>query len=642
MSDHAPAETLGFQTEAKQLLHLMIHSLYSNRDIFIRELISNASDAADKLRFEALANPALMEETPDLGIRIDIDEAAGTVQVTDNGVGMSRAEVIANLGTIARSGTAEFLGALSADKKKDANLIGQFGVGFYSGFLVADRIVVETRRAGAAAGEGVRWSCSGEAEFTVETIDRAARGTQVTLHLKDDAKEYLSPWRLRSLVKKYSDHIAVPVEMIKSPAGSVDDDDDAADTEAAPKTPSTPEYERVNAATALWTRPRKDISDDEYREFYGHIGHDFQPPLTWSHNRVEGKLDYTSLIYIPAHAPFDLYNRDTPRGLKLYIQRTFIMDDAEQFLPLYLRFVKGVVDCADLPLNVSREILQRSPAVDSIRTALTKRVLDVLEQLAKEKPDDYARFWAEFGTVMKEGPAEDFANRERIAGLLRFASTRGPGQLVSLADYVAAMKPEQAKIYYLVAETEAAARNSTYLEVFRKRGIEVLLMSERIDEWAMSHLREFDGKQLQDISRGELDLGALDTDAEASAESDPAKGADVIERLKALLGDQVESVRTSHRLTDSPACLVFGEGDVGPQLRKLMAAAGQPVPETRPVLEINLQHGLVQRLQAEADDAVATDLAGLLFDQASLAAGNQLDNPALFAQRLNRLLFRAA
>lgn len=635
MSENTHAQTMGFQTEAKQLLHLMIHSLYSNRDIFLRELISNASDATDKLRFEALEKPQLMEAGAELHIRIDVDETAGVVRVTDNGIGMSRDEVIANLGTIARSGTAEFLGALSADKKKDANLIGQFGVGFYSGFLVADKLVVETRRAGAEPSQGVRWSCAGEAEFTVEDIDRAERGTTVALYLKEDAKEYANPWRLRTLVKKYSDHIAVPVEMVKPAAG----EDDATPTAGA-----TPDYERVNAATALWTRPRKDITADEYGEFYRHIAHDFEPPLTWSHNRVEGKLDYTSLIYIPTHAPFDLYNRDVARGLKLYIQRIFIMDDAEQFLPLYLRFVKGVVDCADLPLNVSREILQRSPAVDGIRTALTKRVLDILEELAKDKPDDYKKFWAAFGTVIKEGPAEDFINRERIAGLLRFATTRGAEaeQLVSLADYIAAMKPEQEKIYYLIAETETAARNSSYLEVFRKHGIEVLLLSERIDEWAMSYLREFDGKSLQDISRGELNLGALEKDE--PIDDSTASGADndkLIERIKALVGDQVQEVRATHRLTESPACLVYGEGDVGVQMRKILAAAGQAVPDTRPVLEVNLRHALVARLQDETDDGRATDLAGLLYDQAALAAGNQLENPALFVQRLNRLLFSA-
>ena len=477
MSAAAQAETLGFQTEAKQLLHLMIHSLYSNRDIFLRELISNASDACDKLRFEALEQEGLYEGQSDLKIQIEVDEDEGTITVTDNGIGMTRDEIVSNLGTIARSGTAEFLGSLSGDQQKDSHLIGQFGVGFYSGFLVADKLTVESRRAGTSADEAVRWSCDGEADFTVETIDRAERGTMVTLHLKDDANEYGNDWRLRSLVKKYSDHIAVPVEMLKPVPPPTD-----GDGEEEEDIVDVPEFERVNSATALWVRAKKDIEDSEYQEFYKHISHDFEDPLAWVHNRVEGKLDYTSLIYIPGHAPFDLYNRDTARGLKLYIQRTFIMDDAEQFLPMYLRFIKGIVDCSDLPLNVSREILQSSSAVDSIRTALTKRVLDMLDTMATEKPDEYVKVWDAFGTVLKEGPAEDFTNRERIAGLLRFATTRGESDSVSLADYVAAMKTDQEKIYYLIGESEVVARNSAYLEVFRERGIEVLLLSERIDE----------------------------------------------------------------------------------------------------------------------------------------------------------------
>lgn len=631
MSTATQAETMGFQTEAKQLLRLMIHSLYSNRDIFLRELISNASDACDKLRFEALALEDLYEGDADLKVRIELDEEAGTISVSDNGIGMTREEIIANLGTIARSGTGEFLASLSGDQKKDSHLIGQFGVGFYSGFLVADKLQVESRRAGVAADEAVRWSCDGEAEFTVETIERAERGTTVTLFLKEDAREYASGWRLRGLVKKYSDHIAVPVEMLKpvSPGAGEDGEEAVSDV---------PEYERVNAATALWTRPKTDIKDSEYQEFYRHISHDFQDALAWSHNRVEGKLDYTSLIYIPSHAPFDLYNRDTARGLKLYIQRTFIMDDAEQFLPLYLRFVKGVVDCADLPLNVSREILQRSPQVDSIRAALTKRSLDVLETMAREEPANYEKMWQAFGSVLKEGPAEDFANRERIAGLLRFASTRDEQGLVSLADYVAAMKPGQEKIYFLIADTAAAARNSAYLEIFRKQGIEVLLLSERIDEWAMQGIPEFDGKPLQDISRGELDLGELGEQQEAADEQSSERHQRVVETIKSVLGEQVEAVRVSHRLTESPACLVLGQGDIGAQMRKILEAAGQAVPASRPALEINAEHKLVSRLEGETDAAKIEDLVGLLFDQAKLAAGEQLDNPALFVQRINRLL----
>lgn len=632
MSATQQAETMGFQTEAKQLLHLMIHSLYSNKDIFLRELISNASDACDKLRFEGLQKPALLEGGDELVVRIEVDGEANTVTIIDNGIGMSRDEIVAHLGTIARSGTAEFCNALSGDEKKDSQLIGQFGVGFYSGFLVADQLVVESRAAGQAADQAVRWSCDGEAEFTVENIEQAERGTKVILHLKDDATEYASDWRLRSLVKKYSDHIAVPVEMLKpSPPPAEDEsEEDIVDV---------PEFERVNAATAMWTRPRSELSDEDYIEFYKHVSHDFQDPLTWSHNRVEGKFDYTSLIYIPSHAPFDLYNRDGAKGLKLYIQRTFIMDDAEQFLPMFLRFIKGVVDCSDLPLNVSREILQDSPAVDSIRSALTKRVLDQLAKMAKEQPDDYKKIWEAFGSVLKEGPAEDFANKEKIAGLLRFTSTRDGDELVSLADYVATMKTGQDKIYYLIAETDIAARNSSYLEIFRKQGIEVLLLSERVDEWTMSSLQEFDGKPLQDISRGELDLGELgesseEADKEASTISD-----DLLERIKIVLADRVDDVRSTTRLTESPACLVLGEGDVGPQMRKILEAAGQPVPETKPVLEINPDHQLLARLQDEQDNDKVEDLVGVMFDQAVLSAGEQLENPALFVQRLNRLLF---
>ncbi|MEH6542871.1 MAG: molecular chaperone HtpG [Porticoccaceae bacterium] len=639
MSEAAQAQTMGFQTEAKQLLHLMIHSMYSNPDIFLRELISNASDAADKLRFEALEHPELYEDDPDLVVRIDIDSDANTITISDNGIGMSRDEAIANLGTIARSGTAEFLGSLSGDQKSDSQLIGQFGVGFYSGFLVADKIVVETRRASAPTSEGVSWSCDGEAEFTVDAIDRKERGTSVILHLKDDAKDYANDWRLRSLVKKYSDHIAVPVEMLETlPPKSADEKGEEDQEEAE----IVPQYERVNSATALWTRPRKDIKDEEYQEFYKHVSHDFQDAMSWSHNRVEGKLDYTSLVYIPAHAPHDLYNRDVARGLKLYIQRTFIMDDAEQFLPLYLRFIKGVVDCADLPLNVSREILQSSPAVDSIRAALVKRVLDMLDTLAKEKPDEYKTIWDTFGAVLKEGPGEDFANRERIAGLLRFATTRSDDAMVSLADYIATIKPDQDKIYYLVGDNESAARNSAYLEIFRKKGIEVLIMFDRIDEWTMSHLQEFDGKSLQDISRGELDLGKLADEEKDEDSSDKPEDSDaVVGKIKEVLGDRVADVRTTSRLTESPACLVLGQDEMGSQMRKIMEAAGQAMPESKPVLEVNAEHVLIQRLRDESDGDKTADLVGLLYDQAALSAGEQLDNPALFVKRLNRLLFEA-
>lgn len=624
-------ETLGFQTEAKQLLHLMIHSLYSNKEIFLRELISNASDAADKLRFEALNQAELFENDSELKVRVTADSDAKTVTISDNGIGMSRDEIIEHLGTIAKSGTSQFLKNLSDDQKSDSQLIGQFGVGFYSAFIVADKVVVESRRAGLAADQGVRWSCEGEAEFTVENIERAERGTSITLHLKKDEVEFAEDFRLRSIVKKYSDHIAVPVEMTKPAFG-----EDAEKEQAG-----EPEFEAVNSAKALWTRSRSEVSDDEYNEFYQHIAHDFQPPLGWSHNRVEGKLDYTSLLYLPAHAPFDIYNREAPKGLKLYIQRTFIMDEAEQFLPLYLRFVKGVVDCADLPLNVSREILQKTPTVDSIRSALTKRVLDMLTKLAKNDSEKYQTFWNTFGNVLKEGPAEDFANKEKVAGLLRFASTHnGNGdQTTSLAEYVSRMGEQQDKIYYLTAESYAAAQNSPYLEVFRKHGIEVLLLTDRIDEWLMSYLPEFDGKQLQDVARGELDLGELtkeeNTDDKAAEESNEA----ITERVKELLGDKVEAVRVSRRLTDSPACLVVGDQDVGMQMRRILEAAGQALPESKPILEINKSHPLLVQLDQEQDEEKAGELAALLFEQSQLAAGEQLEDPSAFVKRLNKLLF---
>lgn len=622
-------DTLTFQTEAKQLLHLMIHSLYSNKEIFLRELISNASDAADKLRFEALENADLYENNADLKIRIDLDEEAKTITITDNGVGMSREEAIENLGTIAKSGTSQFLQSLSGDQQKDAQLIGQFGVGFYSAFIVADKVVVETRRAGLGAGKGVRWSCAGEADFTVEDIEKADRGTRVILHVRDDNKDFANAWRLRSIVTKYSDHIAVPVEMLKPAAPVAEDDED--------KEPEAPEYEVVNSATALWTRPKGDISDEEYKVFYQHVSHDFKDPLSWSHNRVEGKLDYTSLLYIPSHAPFDLYNRETPRGLKLYVQRTFIMDNAEQFLPLYLRFIKGVVDSNDLPLNVSRETLQGSPAVDSIRSALVKRVLNELEKLAKQ-PEDYATFWEEFGSVLKEGVAEDFANKDRVAGLLRFNSTKDGGeQTVSMADYVGRMQEKQGKIYYLLGDNLNAARNSAYLEAFAKQDVEVLLLTGRIDEWVMSYLTEFDGKSFQNISKGELDAELFGGQDEKSGE-DKKESSSLIQQIKDILDSKVEDVRSTRRLTESPACLVYGAMDMGAQMRQIMEAAGQQVPESKAALEVNLEHPLLNKLEQEADEDKAAELVALLYDQAVLAAGEQLENPAEFVKRLNKLL----
>lgn len=629
-------ETHGFQTEAKQLLHLMIHSLYSNKEIFLRELISNASDAVDKLRFEALADSSLYEDAPDLRVRIDADSDAGTITIHDNGIGMSREEAMEHLGTIAKSGTAQFLGDLSGDQKKDSQLIGQFGVGFYSAFIVADKVVVETRRAGLTADKGVRWTCDGEAEYTVEDIEKADRGTSITLYLKEEEQDFAADLRIRGTIKKYSDHIAVPIE-VKKPAPVKSGDEESEQDEVVQE---EDEYQVLNSATALWTRPRNDIKDEEYKEFYKHISHDYEDPLTWSHNRVEGKLDYTSLLYIPKNPPFDLHNREVSKGLKLYIQRTFVMDDASQFLPLYLRFIRGILDSSDLPLNVSRELLQGSPAVDSIRSALVKRVLDLLEKMAKESPDEYANFWKQFGSVLKEGPAEDFANRERIGGLFLYSTTETEGdkQTASFADYISRMKEGQDKIYYLVADNITAARSSTYLEVFKKQGIEVLLLTERLDEWTLSHLHEFDGKQLQDVAKGELDESILD-ETEKPDDKDTEESSNIIEKITGHLEGRVDSVRETRRLTDSPACLVYAEHALSPQMRQMMEAAGQPVPEDKPVLEVNLKHPLVARLgEAEADDK-SSDLAELLYDQAALSAGEQLDNPALFVKRLNQLLF---
>ena len=635
------AETMGFQTEAKQLLHLMIHSLYSNKEIFLRELISNASDATDKLRVEALENSALYENDGELKIRIAVDEEAKTIEISDNGIGMSKEEVIANLGTIAKSGTSEFLKNLTGDQKKDSQLIGQFGVGFYSSFIVAKQVIVETRRAGAAADQAVRWTCEGEADFQVETIEKGDRGTSITLVLKDDEQEFANSWRLRSIIKKYSDHIAIPVQMekIQPPA------EEGEEAEA-----KAPEWEAINDAKALWTKSRNEVSDDEYNEFYRHISHDFAEPLTWSHNRVEGKHEYTSLLYIPGMAPMDLYQREAARGLKLYIKRTFIMDDAEQFLPMYLRFVKGVLDSADLPLNVSREILQSTPMVDSIRTALTKRILDMLAKMAKSEPEKYATFWNQFGAVLKEGPSEDHSNREKIAKLFRFASSANDSAdpTTSLTDYIERMKEGQDKIYYVTGDSHSVVANSPYLEVFRKHGIEVLLMSDRIDEWMMGYLTEFDGKSFQDVARGDLDLSAIigeedkaDKDSKSKAKNKDQSADDkLLERVKGLLEAKVEEVKSTNRLTTSPACLVVGQGDMGEQMRKIMQAAGQAVPESKPILELNMEHPLVAKLAAEKDDENAKLLAGILFDQAALSAGRQLENPAQFVQELNKLMFQ--
>ncbi|QGA51377.1 molecular chaperone HtpG [Pseudomonas sp. NA13] len=629
MSVETQKETLGFQTEVKQLLHLMIHSLYSNKEIFLRELISNASDAVDKLRFEALSKPELLEGGAELKIRVSFDKDARTVTLEDNGIGMSREEVITHLGTIAKSGTADFMKNLSGDQKKDSHLIGQFGVGFYSAFIVADQVEVFSRRAGLAASEGVHWSSKGEGEFEVATVDKADRGTRIVLHLKSGEDEFADGWRLRNIIKKYSDHIALPIELPKEVT--------AAESEEKPEV----EWETVNRASALWTRPRTEVKDEEYQEFYKHIAHDFENPLSWSHNKVEGKLEYNSLLYVPARAPFDLYQREAPRGLKLYVQRVFVMDQAESFLPLYLRFIKGVVDSNDLSLNVSREILQKDPIIDSMKTALTKRVLDMLEKLAKNEPEQYKSFWKNFGQVMKEGPAEDFANKEKIAGLLRFASTQGDDgeQVVGLADYLARAKEGQDKIYYLTGETYAQVKNSPHLEVFRKKGIEVLLLTDRIDEWLMSYLNEFDGKSFVDVARGDLDLGNLDSEEDKKAAEEVAKSKEgLVERIKTALGDAVSEVRVSHRLTDSPAILAIGEQDLGLQMRQILEASGQKVPDSKPIFEFNPAHPLVEKLDNEQSEERFGDLSHILFDQAALAAGDSLKDPAAYVRRLNKLL----
>ncbi|WP_295718162.1 molecular chaperone HtpG [uncultured Halovibrio sp.] len=634
MTAEAQKETLGFQTEVKQLLNIVINSLYSNREVFLRELISNASDAEDKLRFEALSNNQLLEEDPDLAIHLSYDSEAGTITIRDNGIGMTRGEVIENLGTIAKSGTSDFLNQLTGDQQKDAKLIGQFGVGFYSSFIVADQVEVTTRKAGTGSSEGVHWVSSGDGQFTIEPVENALRGTTVVLHLREDAKDFADGHRLRHLVKKYSDHISFPVRMPPEPTGEEDENQE-----------DKPAEETVNEATALWTRPRNEVSEDEYKAFYKHIAHDFEDPLTWSHNRVEGSLDYTSLLYIPGRAPFDLYNREASRGLKLYVQRVFIMDDAEQFLPLYLRFVRGVIDSNDLSLNVSREILQNDSTVESIRTALTKRVLDMLKKLANNDPEKYQQFWDQFGQVLKEGPAEDFGNREKVAPLLRFASTHTgePTQNVSLDDYVARMKEGQEKIYFLTSDSHQAAKASPHLEIFRKKGIEVLLLSDRIDEWMMGYLSEYEGKHLQDISRGELDLDEVESEEEKKEQEQASEEhKDLVERIQKVLSDRVKEVKVTKRLTESPACLVVGDYDMGQQMRKIMEAAGQPLPDSKPIFEINVDHPLLQRLEKEQGEERFSDLTQVIFDQATLASGQEIEDPGTYVSRLNRLLLELA
>lgn len=620
----AKKETLGFQSEAKQLMQLMIHSLYSNKEIFLRELVSNANDAIDKLRFESLSNTELASVTEELRIRIDVDKDANTVTITDNGIGMTRDEAISHLGTIAKSGTAQFLDSLTGDQKQDSQLIGQFGVGFYSTFIVADKVVVESRSATASKDEAVRWTSEGEAEFEVETIEREEAGTAVTLYLKPDEAEFADGWRLRSIVKKYADHVSVPVVM----------------KQMATEEDKEPEDEVVNSAKALWTRSRSDVSEDEYKEFYKLVSNDFQDPLKWSHNKVEGKLDYTSLLYIPSKAPFDLYQREAPRGVKLYVQRVFIMDDAEQFLPLYLRFIRGIVDSNDLSLNVSREILQKDPAIDSMRSALTKRSLDMIEKLSDDE-EKYQAFWDEFGQVLKEGPAEDFGNREKVAGLLRFATTESGSktQNQSLKAYIGRMKPEQDKVYYVAAENYHMAANSPHLEIFKKKGLEVVLLHDRVDEWLVSHLAEFDGKQFQDVAKGELDLGDMEDMEEKEHQEETEKEfKGLVEKISKLLEENVAEVRMTHRLTESPACLVVSEDDMGMQMRRMLESAGQAVPDNKRIFELNPDHPLVQKLNDESDGDRFNDLARVLYDQAQLAEGSQLDEPATYVARLNKLL----
>ncbi len=635
MAEATHQETFGFQTEVKQLLQLMIHSLYSNKEIFLRELVSNAADAADKLRFKALSNDSLYENDGSLRVRLAVDKEAGTITISDNGIGMNRDDVIANLGTIAKSGTADFFKNLSGDQAQDSQLIGQFGVGFYSAFIVADKVTVRSRAAGDDVAKGVEWISAGEGEFSVSDIEKSDRGTDIVLHLRDDEKEFLDDWRLRSIVGKYSDHISIPVEMFKEEVP----ESDGPDGEKTPAVPAT--WESVNRATALWTRDKSDISEQEYNEFYKHVSHDFQDPLVCAHNRVEGKTEYTSLLYIPSKAPFDLWNRDQKTGLKLYVQRVFIMDDAEQFMPTYLRFVKGLLDSNDLPLNVSREILQDNKVTQAIRQGCTKRVLSMLERMAKNDAEKYQSFWGEFGNVIKEGPAEDAGNKEKIAGLLRFASTDGDSnaQTVSLADYIERMKEGQDKIYFITADSYQAAKSSPHLEIFKKKGIEVLLMSDRVDEWLMSHLSEFSEKQFQSITKGALDLGDLDDEDSKKAQEEAEKQVEgLTERVKSVLGDRVKEVKLTHRLTESPACIVADENGMSTQMLKLMEAAGQPVPDIEYHFELNPEHALVTLLADEQDETRFAQWADVLFDQARLSEQGSLEDPAAFVNRLNSLL----
>ena len=622
-------QTLSFQTEVKQLLQLMIHSLYSNREIFLRELVSNASDAIDKLRFMSVTNSALNESDTDLKIRVSVDKAAGTISIADNGIGMSRDEVIANIGTIAKSGTKEFFAKLTGDQQKDAGLIGQFGVGFYSAFIVSDKVTLVTRLAGEAASQGVRWESTGDGEFTLEAFEMTSRGTEVTLHLKEDAKEFLDDWRLKSIIRKYSDHIQMPIVMQKTEWDKDKQEDVVKD-----------EYETINRASALWTRSKNDITEDEYQEFYKHVSHDWEKPLAWTHAKVEGKHEYTELLYVPSKAPFDMFERDAKRGVKLYVKRVFIMEDAEHLLPRYLRFVKGVVDSNNLPLNVSREILQESKDVDAIKNGSVKKIIGLLEDLAENQKEKYTTFWSAFGRVFKEGLGEDFANKEKLSKLMRFASTHNTddAQTVSFADYVSRMQEVQEKIYYVTADSFAAAKNSPHLEVFKKKGIEVILLTESVDEWWLGQFEEFGGKKLQSVAKGDLDLGALADEAEKQAQEKVAdEFKPLVEKIKAALGDKVKEVRVTHRLTDSPACLVVDENELSGNLERMLKAAGQKVNASQPILEINPEHALIGKMKLADGDAFA-EWSQVLFDQALLAEGGQLEDPATFVKRVNKLI----
>jgi len=635
MATETHQEKMQFQAEVKQLLHIVVHSLYSNKEIFLRELISNASDAADKLRFAALTDPALLESDPNLVIKVDYDKDARTLSISDNGIGMSREEVVSNLGTIAKSGTKEFLSQLTGDQKKDSHLIGQFGVGFYSAFIVADKVTVLSRRAGLTSVHGVKWESTGDGEYQIENIDKPTRGTEIILHLKEDESEFLSNWRLRNVINKYSDHLNIPIEMLK-----VNEDET-----------KTTEWQVINRATALWTLPKSQITDEQYIEFYKHISHDYESPLAWVHNRVEGgQTEYTSLLYIPAHAPFDMWQRDKHFGLKLYVQRVFIMDQVEQFVPNYLRFIKGVVDTTELPLNISREILQDHPAIGKLRSALTRHVLDLLQKCATDEPEKYSQFWREFGAVLKEGPAEDFANRDKIANLLRFASTheKSGEQIVTLQQYVDRMKPQQTKIYYITAENVNAAKSSPHLEIFKKNNIEVLLLTDRIDEWVITHLPEFAGKQLQSVAKGDIALDELNPETPEEKKQDEEhkkekqqQYADLMKKIQGLLNEQVKEVRLSHRLTDSPACLVRDQNALGPQMERLLKAAGQSVTENKVIMEINPEHAIISTLNTEQDETRFKEWAMILYEQALLAEGGNLPDPAAFVKRMNDLWITA-